>query len=69
MTLLQLMDADTEALVREVALDEPPGIHRFLEVMALLDGDRQAGRVRLVGIDNLSSDTPVAWVRRQGGAE
>jgi len=61
--LLEIRDASTEELIRTATLREPKGIRRWGELQELLDPDRQARRLLLVGVDDLSSERPVAWVR------
>jgi hypothetical protein len=69
---LSIVDAATAETIRIVPLSEPPGIRRWGELQAIMDPERQAQRLLLVGVDNLSSDAPTAWVhrfrRKAGGA-
>jgi len=45
---------------------EAPGAYRWGELLEIIDIKCQAAEWRLVGVDNLGSDSPVAWVRNFG---
>ena len=65
MVKLTVMDV-AGAEVASFPLYDPPGAYRWGELRELIDHKCQAREWRLVGVDNLSGDNPVAWVRTYG---